>query len=1079
MKTFVEFCIRRPVSVGMLTVAVIIFGAVAFSRLALSLLPDISYPTLTVETRYAGAAPAEMESLVTRPVEEAVGVVSGVERLSSRSRAGVSQVTLQFLWKTNMDIAALDVREKLDLVVLPRDAEKPVLLRFDPASDPILRVGLSGSSDLAALRQLGEEEIKRDLDSIDGVAAVKIEGGLEREIQVDLDERRLAVYGITVEQVSDALARNNINLAGGSIYEEEARYLVRTLNEFQNIDDVAATAVVDGTGRRVLLRDVADVRWGHKERESIARVGGKESVELKIFKEGDSNTVDVARRVKGRLAEIQKGLPEGTALATLFDQSIFIEGSIAEVVSNAWQGGLLAILVIALFLRDARATTIIGLSIPVSVVATFFIMYQMGLSLNIMSLGGLALGIGLVVDDSIVVLESIYRHRALGKSGLQAAAEGTGEVAGAVVASTLTTVAVFLPIVFVEGVAGQLFKDQALTVSMSILASLCFSLTLIPVVAARLAHGETLHDSEVAPTFPDASGPHPQRVGLRAPAGRLQRAPSWVVGRIRALARLVGLAFSFVTSPFIRVFARFEDAVYRGYPRLVEHALSHRAVVLSGSAAILFVSLLGARTLGIELIPNLAQGEYFFDVELKEGTPLESTDRVLDEIGTRAGATPGVAQYFTSTGTTSSGGDDASSRAENRGRLQVMMKDKEDRIAEDEAIRKIRAELERMPGVAAKFGRPSYFSFESPIELEIYGNHEDELARVAGLLADRMRAIPGLTDVKSSAEAGNPELQVSFSRDRIAQMGLSIDGVSRVLRTKLRGDVATRLNEGERQIDVVVRASEVSRTRTEQVDELNVEGSAGRAVQLKTLARTELATGPSQIRRVGQRRAVVISANVAGRDLGSVSQDLERAVERAGLPPSVTTRLAGQHQEMQSSFGSLYLAMGLAIFLVYFVMASQFESLMHPFIILFTIPLGAVGVIWGLVATGQTVSVIVLIGVVMLAGIVVKNAIIMVDYINRLRERGVSKREAIVTAGQTRLRPILMTTLTAILGLVPMALGLGEGAEIRAPMAITVIGGLTISTLLTLVVIPVVYSVMDRKQFGEALAPEALAKGAR
>ena len=487
MSRLVDFCIRRPVSVSMFTVAVAIFGIVSFTRLPLNLLPDISYPSLTVETRYQGAAPAEVESLLSRPIEEAVGVISGVKRLTSRSRAGISEVTLEFLWDTNMDFASLDVREKLDLVQLPRDADKPTLLRFDPSSDPILRLGITGSSNLAALRQYAEEELKKELDAVDGVASVKVEGGLEREIQVDVHEDRLARAGVNVAAVSAALSAGNVNLAGGSIYEEDARYLVRALNEFEDLADIGATQLVYEEGRRVYLRDVADVHWGHKERESIVRTDGHETVELRVYKEGDANTVQVARGVSERLDALEGEIPDDVAAAVLFDQSSFIEGAIDEVVQNAWVGGLLAVLIIALFLRDTRATVIVGLSIPVSVVATFFIMYQMGISLNIMSLGGLALGVGMLLDDSIVVIESIYRHREKGANGHDAAVRGTSEVAMAVVASTLTTVAVFLPIVFVEGVAGQLFNDQAMTVSISILASLGFSLALIPVLAARLA----------------------------------------------------------------------------------------------------------------------------------------------------------------------------------------------------------------------------------------------------------------------------------------------------------------------------------------------------------------------------------------------------------------------------------------------------------------------------------------------------------------------------------------------------------------------------------------------------------------
>ncbi|HSF20359.1 MAG TPA: efflux RND transporter permease subunit [Vicinamibacteria bacterium] len=1047
MSRLIDACIRRPVSVSMFTVAVAIFGVVSFTRLPLNLLPDISYPSLTVETRYPGAAPAEVESLVSQPIEEAVGVISGVKRLSSRSRAGVSEVTLEFLWDSNMDFAALDVREKLDLAQLPRDAENPTLLRFDPSSDPIMRLGVTGGSDLARLRQYAEEELKKELDAIDGVAAVKVEGGLEREIQVDIHEDRLALSGVDLASVSTSLAAGNVNLAGGSIYEDEARYLVRTLNEFADLEDIGATQLADENGRRVYLRDVADIRWGHKERESIVRTGGRETVELRIYKEGDANTVQVARGVRARLETIDSSIPENIELAVLFDQSSFIEGAIAEVVENAWIGGLLAVLIIALFLRDLRATAVIGLAIPVSVVATFFIMYQMGISLNIMSLGGLALGVGMLLDDSIVVLESIHRHRLTGAGSHQAAVRGTNEVATAVIASTLTTVAVFLPIVFVEGVAGQLFNDQALTVSISILASLGFSLALIPVLAARLS----------------------QERDMPADADELtnwHRAPARAVAVVVSSLAYSGAFFSKLVSPFTGAFRRAEVAVDSLYPRACRFAIRHPAAVLLSAAVAFGSSLVLARRLGVELLPSLTQGEFYFDLELPESAPLAVTDRLLETVGTEAAGLPEVLRVITTAGSTGASSVDASGRGENRGRIHVVMADKRDREAELRGVARVRKSLSQFPGLSFQFDRPSYFSFKRPVELEVYGDHVAELEKAAAMISDAVESVPGLTDVRASSDMGNPELQVFFSTDRMAQMGLSVEEVSETLRTKLRGNVATRLNEGERKIDIVVRAAEEARARVDQIPELLVHETEERAVALKSVASTRLAAGPSEIRRVGQRRAVVISGNLDGRDLGRVTADMASVIAGLALPSSVGTRFAGQQLEIEDSFGSLYLAIGLAIFLVYFVMASQFESLIHPFIILFTIPLGLIGVVWALLLTASTVSVIVLIGIVMLAGIVVKNAIVLVDYINRLRERGMARDEAIVEAGRVRLRPILMTTLTTILALVPMALGLGEGAEIRQPMAITVIGGLSISTLLTLIVIPSVYCVLDRKRFG-------------
>ena len=1049
MKSLIAACIRRPVSVGMFTVAACVFGFVALGRLPVNLLPEISYPTLTVETRMPGAAPIEVETLVTRPIEEAASVVPGLRRVTSRSRAGTSEVTLEFVWDTNMDFAGLDVREKLDSVLLPEDAERPRLLRFDPASDAILRIGVSGDLPLSAVRQWTEEDLKKDLDAVDGVAAVRIEGGLVREIQVDVDEGRLAAYGITVAEVRDALAANNVNLAGGSVYEDEARYLVRTLNELDTLDRIRAVIVKDTEGRLVRLRDVAEVRSGFKDQEVILRQGGSEGVEVRIFKEGDANTVQVAEGVRSRLEALEESVPAGLALAVLFDQSRFIEGAISEVVRNAWEGGLLAILVIALFLRDRRCTAVVAMAIPVSVIATFFVMQQMGLSLNIMSLGGLALGVGMLLDDSIVVLEAIHRRHAGGETARTAAVSGTVEVAGPVIASTLTTVAVFLPIVFVEGVAGQLFRDQALTVSISILASLGFSLALIPVLSSR------------GVITPGAAGEQRTTTAVRALRG-LRRGLRWF-----------GRGLMFPLRPVASGFTAAENAMARAYPPVLRAALRHPLTVFTLAAGLFAGSLaVGRAGIGVELIPALSQGEFHFDVHLPEGSAVTATDTVVDAVGESALEDPAVLRVTTEAGTATGGGfAGGSGRAEHQGRVQVTMADPGDKPAEAAVIERIRADLSGQPGVRYEFGRPSYFSFRQPVEVEVYSEDRSLLVPSARRVQAAVADVPGLADVRSTAEAGSPEIRVHFAADRLASLGLTVDQASEGLRSKLRGEVATRLDEGDRRIDVMVRGGESLRSRTAAVPELIVHAQEARPVPLRALGNAEVGEGPAELRRVGQRPAVVISGNLDGTDLEGATEAIDSQIAGLGLAPGVSTRFGGQREEMERSFASLALAIGLAIFLVYFVMASQFESLLHPFLILFTIPLAAIGVVWALLLSGSTLSVIVLIGVVMLAGIVVKNAIVLVDCINRLRREGKAKAEAIVMAGQIRLRPILMTTLTTILGLTPMALGLGEGAEIRGPMAITVIGGLLVSTLLTLVVIPTAYSVFDRKKF----TPEATA----
>lgn len=1045
MKSWIAGCIRRPVSVSMFTVAACVFGLVSLSRLPVNLLPEISYPTLTVETRMPGAAPIEVETLVTRPIEEAASVTPGLRRVTSRSRAGVAEVTLEFVWGTNMDFAGLDVREKVDSVVLPEDAERPRVLRFDPSSDAVLRLGVSGDLSLSELREWTEEDLKKDLDSVEGVAAVRIEGGLVREIQVDVDQGRLAARGIEVSEVSDAIAAAHVNVAGGSVYEDEARYLVRTLNELDTLDRIGAVVLKDTDGRRVRVRDVAEVRSGFREQEVILRNGEDEGVEVRIFKEGDANTVQVARAVQERLEAVEDAVPEGVVLAVLFDQSRFIEEAISEVVTNAWQGGLLAILVIGLFLRERRATATVALAIPVSVIATFFVMQQMGLSLNIMSLGGLALGVGMLLDDSIVVLEAIHRRKAAGEPGAGAALAGTLEVAGPVVASTLTTVAVFLPIVFVEGVAGQLFRDQALTVSISILASLGFSLALIPVLAAR-------------------GGATP---GTAAEPGSRRGLLVRLLSGLRLVGRWVGRALLFPVRPVIRGFTAAEDALARAYAPVLRAALSRPAAVFGLSLGLLGgTAVLGWRTVGVELIPQLSQGEFHFDIHLPEGSAVTATDAVAGEAAAVAAAQPGVLRATTEAGAVSGGGfTGATGRAEHRGRISVAMETRDDEAAEARVIEAVRSALGARPGIRYEFGRPSYFSFSQPVEVEVYAEDAALLEPGARRVRDAVESVPGLADVRSTAEAGSPEIRVRFAADRLASMGLTVDQASEALRARLRGEVATRIDEGDRRIEVVVRGGGDLRSRAAAVPELIVHADRARPVPLRALGEAELGRGPAELRRVGQRPAVVISGNLDGTDLGTATEVIDERVAGIGLPPGVTTRFGGQRAEMERSFASLALAIGLAIFLVYFVMASQFESLLHPFLILFTIPLGTVGVIWALLLTGSNLSVIVLIGVVMLSGIVVKNAIVLVDCVNRLRRDGMAKTEAIVAAGGIRLRPILMTTLTTILGLTPMALGLGEGAEIRGPMAVTVIGGLLVSTLLTLVVIPTAYQVFDRKRY--------------
>ena len=1052
----IAFSIRRPVSVFIFAVAAIVFGLVAFQRLATDLLPDITYPSVTVQTTYDGAAPVEVENLVTRPVENAVGVVNNVVRVSSSSRADVSEVTLEFSWGTNMDLAALDVRERLDTMRLPAEADRPVLLRFDPSLDPILRLGLFGQEDLIRLRLLAEERVKRSLERIEGVAAVVVSGGLEEEIQVELDERRLANLGLTADLVLDRLAQENINLTGGRLREGQTEYLVRTVNEFLRPADLEQVVVDRAAGAIVRLTDVARVRMGHKDREIISRIDGNESVEVAVYKEGGTNTVTVSDAVQAALEPLEEQLKKidpALEMELITDQARYIRQSVSEVLTTALYGGLLAILVLFLFLRSWKTTLIIGIAIPISVVSTFFLMYSSGVSLNIMSLGGLTLGIGLLVDNSIVVLEAIQRRRDQGLGEVEAAEAGAAEVSRAVVASTLTTICVFVPIVFVEGIAGQLFGDQALTVTFSLVISLLVALTVLPMLASRRFRP----GDETEPAAPPAGG-------WRAAAGGA--AFAGVVAGVRGV-RVVAGALGRLAEAVLRLpLAAFQGAYDRLavlYDRLLAGVLARPVPIVLVAFLLLAASLLAVPRLGRELVPELIQGEFYVNTELPPGTNLSVTERRLAVLEQQAAGLAGVTTVYAIAGTSNEQGGVAGERRENIGQLTIGVAPPISRQREEGLMGSLRQLLDRQPELEYRFGRPSYFSFRTPIELEIRGYNLSLLQRLADELVRRMRDIPGLSDVKSSTEGGNPELQIRFDRERLAAFGLTLGEVAGVVRAKVQGAVATDIQREDRSIDIRLRADESQRDSVEDLARLTVFQVGKTAVPLAAVADIQEVEGPAEIRRSEGERVAVITANLVGRDLGSVSEEIAGELAGMNLPPGYGYRIGGQRQEMETSFDSMRLAILLAVFMVYLVMASQFESLLHPFVILFSVPLALIGVVATLWLAGVTISIVVLIGAILLAGIVVNNAIILVDYTNQLRRQGMAKLEALKKAGSVRLRPIMMTTATTVLGLLPMALGLGEGSELRSPMALTVIGGLLTSTLLTLLIIPAVYSLVDRR----------------
>ncbi len=1116
----VEFATRRRVTIAMFTVTLMLFGFIALGNLKVNLLPDLSYPTLTVRTEYTGAAPAEIETLITEPVEEAVGVVKNLRKLKSISRTGQSDVVLEFAWGTNMDQASLEVRDKMEALNLPLEAKSPVLLRFNPSTEPIMRLVISAktdpSSDAEAVRQLTElrryadEDLKKKLEPVTGVAAVKVGGGLEDEIQVDIDQQKLAQLNLPIDNVIKRLKEENINISGGRLEEGSQRYLVRTVNQFADLEDIrnllvttqssngsaadaamqqmfaiaastgsdaaiaAASAAQSASsssstnianGVPVRLKDVATVRQGYKEREAIIRLGGKEAVELAIYKEGDANTVSTAEALRARLEQIKGQVPGDAELTTIEDQSRFIEHAISDVKKDAVIGGILAILIIFLFLRDGWSTFVISLSLPVSIITTFFFMGQLGLSLNVMSLGGLALATGLVVDDSIVVLESIAKARERGLSILQAAIEGTREVSMAVVASTLTTIAVFLPLVFVDGIAGQLFRDQALTVAIAIAISLLVSMTLIPMLSSLKGRPPLAFPEEPThqPWQPDSRWLKPV-AGSRRGVGTLVRwvcfGIAWSVIRVwRGLVAVVGPVMRKASDLAMKPYAGAE----RGYLKLLPGALHHPGKVL-GLAALAFIGTMAlVPMLGADLIPQLAQDRFEMTAKLPAGTPLKQTDALVREMQLAHAKDDSIASLYGVSGSGTRLDASPTESGENIGKLTVVMAGGGNARTEAAITERLRESMQQHPGVQVDFARPALFSFSTPLEVELRGQDMATLETAGKALAAMLRNNPHYADVKSTVEEGFPEIQIRFDQERAGALGLTTRQIADVVVKKVRGDVATRYSFRDRKIDVLVRAQEGDRASVDSIRRLIVNPGSNRPVTLDSVAEVVATNGPSEIHRADQTRVAVVSANLRDIDLGGAVREVQDMVAKQPLGAGVGMHIGGQGEELADSARSLIFAFGLAIFLVYLVMASQFESLLHPFVILFTIPLALVGAILALMLTGKPISVVVFIGLILLVGLVTKNAIILIDKVNQLRESGVPKREALVEGARSRLRPIIMTTLCTLFGFLPLAVAMGEGAEVRAPMAITVIGGLLVSTLLTLVVIPVVYDLLDRR----------------
>lgn len=1050
--------IARPVTVCMVTIAAMLFGSISLDRLGLTLLPELTYPTLTIRTEFDGAAPAEVEEQVTRRIEQRVGVVNGVRKMHSISAAGQSDVILEFRWGADMDMASIEVREKLDLVRLPIELDKPALLRLNPNLDPIYRFSLTletadaASVDaLQSLRRYADEFLKRKLDAVPGVAATIVAGGFEDEVAVFVDQSKLAQLDLTVAELGQKLQATNVNLSGGTLEDGAQEYLVRTLNQFDTIEDIRSTIIFQRGGQIIRLGDVAEVKEGQKDRDAIMRVNGLQAIEVSLYKEGDGNTVEVAANIRAEIERLTKNLGEGMVLTPIYDQSEFIESAISEVQLAAFQGAGLAVLVLFLFLKQIRVTLIIAVTVPASVMMTFAMMRLFDISLNVMSLGGIALAVGMLMDNAIVVLENIARRREQGESLRQASETGGAEVSGAVLASTMTTIAVFLPLAFVEGIAGQLFKDQALTVTFALLASLILAVTLIPMLSALGAQSE-------AAVAPSAASKPEQRQVVRRIFG----------GFLRGVYGVLGLALSalrLILRPVMLGFDLLYAALAQGYAQLLVRALQSPATTILISVVLLVSSGLLLNRLALELIPNISQGEFQVSLELPPGTRIESTDALIEKVQQGLQDAESVARTYSVAGTGGRMDASAVSGGENLGRITVVLAPDESGTKEARVMQQVRRVLDDEPALKYSLERPQFFTFSTPLEIEVTGTDLDGIRSVAESLVSLMTRSGSFSDVESTILSGYPELQIEFDQDRIAALGLTVPQVAARVVDKVKGNVPTEFTFQDKKIDIRLRVDEGARDSKADIENLIVNPESSEQVRLKTVAKIFEAVGPADIQRLGQQRVGIVRANPIGTDLAEGAAIVEQLLDEIPHPLGIKSHVGGQSEEMAASFNSLAFALLLALILVYLVMASLFESLLHPFVIMFTIPLAGIGAVLALVLTNTPVSVVVFIGGILLVGIVVNNAIVLVDRVNQFRRQsGYTKLDALVAGTNERLRPIMMTTLTTVLGLLPMALGFGEAAELRTPMAVTVIGGLMMSTLLTLVVIPVVYLVLDRSE---------------
>jgi hydrophobe/amphiphile efflux-1 (HAE1) family protein len=1027
-----EFGVKYPVTNLMIFLAVLVWGAVSLTKLPIDMLPEIEAPSVSVITVYEGAPAEDVESKVTEVIENNLATISNLDKLTSRSLEGLSVVTCRLNWGTNLDETSNDIRDKLEFAKrsLPDEIDTPIVFKFNTSMIPILYLGVSSEKNYSQLYHIMDKEVGDSLKRLPGVGAVQVYGGLERQINVSIDRGRLEAYHLSIQQVVARLAGENITLPAGNLKVGYTDYALRVPGEFSDPEQIKDIIISQSAERIVYLKDVADVADSFKEETMIVRSNRKQGAVMMIQKRSGANTVEVSRRVQKELKKLEKNLPPGIKFSILMNSAEEIEQSIKDLSGTVYLGGIFVILTVLFFLRQFLPSLVIALTIPFSLIIAFVFMYVFGYTINIISLSSLAIAIGMVVDNAIVIVDNVSRKLERGQKPKEAAVFGASEVGLAVSASTFTTVVVFAPMIFLTGIVGIFFKQLAVMITVTLLASLFTALTFSPMLCALWL-----------------KNPKVPKPGEAKKAG----------------------------NKFYEVSEKFFFGMEAGYSRILDWALSHKVLTVGFALIVFVISIAIIPKIGTEFIPEEDSGDLTIFVEMPVGTRVEETNKAAKQVEKIVTENvPELKDVFSRTGQSSAGRFGAVFSAKigsNVGMIGVKLTKVDQRIRSTkeigEAIRPKIAGIVGVKKVSIQAGSAvsrMLFGGNKPISIEILGNDFKVTDELAYQLKDKLEKVSGIVDVSISRELGKPELQVEVDRTKASSLGLSMESITDTLRTNFYGYTATKYREAGEQYDVFVRLKDADRTSIRDIENLSLVSSAGKIIRLSNIAKVVPKTGPIEIERQNQERIVKVEANVFKRSLGDAAKDIQKIISQTNVPLGVEINLGADVEEQAKSFRDLFLLFLLGTMLVYMVMASQFESLLDPFIIIFSVPFAWTGVALGLLVGGITLSMISFIGLVMLVGIVVNNAIVLVDYINILRSRGLSMREAITTGGANRLRPVLMTTITTLFGMLPLAFSKGQGSETWRPIGISMVGGLSISTLVTLVLVPVMYALLKKKR---------------